>query len=123
MSDEKIFFCARTGFDEPGAWCELWDEATVREYVGESLKRAGVPKDAPLKTLRVEIHRESEEAGRLYIWGEDQPGFQAGDHGTHEGLLVEVDGEVVYSDLKPAGDADEIADHDADCEDCAKKPA
>ena len=54
MSDKKIFFCARTGFDEPGAWCELWDETTVREYVGESLKQAGVASDAPITTLRVE---------------------------------------------------------------------
>jgi hypothetical protein len=123
MGEKKVFFCARTGFDEPGAWCELWDEAKVREYVTESLRKAGVGADTPFKTLRVEIHRGSEEDGRLYIWGEDQPGFQAGDYGDHEGLKVEVDGVVVYNDLRPAGDDGEIADHDPDCEDCAQARA
>ncbi len=123
MSEKKIFFCARAGWDEPGAWCELWDEEKVREYVSESLKKAGVTSDVLIKTLRVEIHRGSEEDGRLYIWGENQPGFHVGDHGEHEGLMVEVDGVVVYNDLKPAGDADEIEEHDAACEECAKEPA
>ncbi len=121
MSEKKIFFCARTGFDEPGAWCELWDEERVREYVSESLKKAGVAGDMAVKTLRVEIHRGSD--GRIYIWGENQPGFQAGDYGEHEGLKVEVDGVVVYNDLKPAGDDDELEDRDRDCEDCAETPA
>jgi len=99
MGDVKIFFCARTGWDEPGAWADLWNEAKVREYVSESLAKAGVTADVPIKKLRVEIHKGPEEDGRLYIWGEDQPGFQVGDYGDHEGLKVEVDGVLVYNDL------------------------
>lgn len=123
MGDVKIFFCARTGWDKPGAWADLWNEAKVREYVSESLATAGVTADLPIKKLRVEIHKGPEDDGRLYIWGEDQPGFQVGDYGDHEGLKVEVDGVVVYNDLRPAGDGGEIADHDPGCEDCAQRRA
>lgn len=128
MSSAKLFFCARTGMDEPGAWAEMWTENKLRDFfrthtsgseilkqINKALKASG----EKLQTLRVEILHGPDEDGRLYMWGEKQPGFQANDYSDHDGLKVEVNGKVVFNSLKPAGDEDEIEEHDPDCEDCA----
>ena len=112
----KLFFCGVAGLDNPGAWTKMMTEAEVRGYVSECLKKAGWLKK-PFKTLRIERHPEGEDV-RVYLWGWDEPSFQ-GDFGLHTGVRVEVDGKVVYNDLKPSEES-EPGDHD-DCEDCAKE--
>jgi hypothetical protein len=111
---KKIFFCGRAGIDCPGAWCKMMTEAEARDMVSDSLKKAGW-EGKPLSKLRVERH-DGEDGARIYVWGEDEPGFQGDDYGQHEGTRVEVDGKVVYNDLVPLEDED--GDHE-DCEDCA----
>jgi hypothetical protein len=63
-----------------------------------SLDKANVSTERTFKTCRVEIHKGDEEDSRIYIWGEEQPGFQADDLGNKTGLVVELDGKVVYDD-------------------------
>lgn len=117
---DKIFFCGRGPCEQPGAWAQLWSEGKVREYLKDSLAKAGVS-DRPFERLRVERHQAlDQDDTRVYIWGEDQPGISCEDYGQHEGLRVEIDGVVVYNDLRPAGDEDDLADHDPECEECAK---
>lgn len=121
-AEKKLWFCGRGPCDSPGAWASLWDEAELRDFFKtDKLVTAHLPKK--FSTLRVESHHALDEGDtRVYIWGEKQPGFQNDDYGQHKGIKIEVDGKVVYNDLKPAGDADDLADHDPECEDCAPKP-
>lgn len=113
----KLFFCGTAGFDNPGAWSKMLGEAEARDMVSVSLELAGW-KDKPLSRFRVERHDGSDGDVKVYLWGEDEPGFQGDDFGQHEGTKVEVDGKVVYNDLKPSSDEDP-GDHE-ECEDCAK---
>ena len=115
--DRKIFFCGRAGFDSPGAWCKMMTEAEARDIVSVSLEKAGW-KDKPLQRFRVETHAEGVDS-RFYVWGEDEPAFDGDDNGNHVGTRVEVDGEVVYNDLRPAEESLVDDDHE-DCEDCAR---
>jgi len=122
MADtKKLWFCGRDGMDG-GAWADLWTLKQVREFFnGNELVEPHLPKK-PFKTLRVKrCNGTYGDDSRLYVWGEKQPGFQVGDvQDDHEGTYIEVDGKVVFNDLKPGGDEDEIEDHDEDCETCAK---
>lgn len=116
---KKLFFCGTAGFDNPGAWCKQMTEAEARDMVSVSLGKAGW-EGKPLSRFRVERHVEGEDS-KVYVWGEDEPRFQGDDYGLHVGVRVEVDGEVVYNDLRPSEDC-EPGDHD-DCEDCANPAA
>ncbi len=118
MSDKKIFFCGKDGVDN-GAWAELYSLKQVRDFFKDNAHVAPhLPKKA-FKTLRVmRCYGPNDDASRIYIWGEKQPGFSEGDVYPHVGTFVEIDGKVVYNDLKP-GDDDDIADHE-DCDECAK---
>ncbi len=126
MSDEKkLFFCGRAGCDSPGAWSQMMTEEKARDMVSVSLEQAGWPDDKPIKRFRVERHPGNDEDSRLYVWGEDMASFDADDTGFHVGTCVEIDGVVVYNDLKPHEDTTP-EDHDEEC-DCkkhvpAKKP-
>lgn len=113
---KKLFLCGKAGFDNPGAWSRMMTEAEARDMVSVSLEEAGW-KDKPLSKFRVERHAEDEDT-RIYIWGEEEPGFQGDDFGLHVGTKVEIDGKVVFNNLKPSQES-EPGDHD-DCEDCAK---
>lgn len=113
---KKIFFCGVAGLDNPGAWTKMMTEEEAREYVSPSLEKAGWL-DKPFKTFRIERHPEGEDV-RVYVYGEDEPGFQGDDYGLHVGVKVEVDGAVVYNDLKPSEES-EPEDHE-ECGDCAK---
>jgi hypothetical protein len=119
-AERQIFFCGRGGWDEPGAWCELADLKKVRAFFrGNELVEPHLPKK-PFRKLLVLRFNGPEEDGRLYSWGEDQPGFQASDFSDHEGTKVVVDGKTVFNDVRPAGDEAEIEEHDPSCEDCAE---
>lgn len=113
---KKLFFCGKAGFDNPGAWSKMMDEPAARDMVSVSLELAGWTAK-PLNRFRIERHVEGEDV-RIYIWGEEEPGFQGDDFGNHVGTMVEIDGKVVYNDLKPSEES-EPGDHE-DCEDCAK---
>lgn len=121
MADtKKLWFSGRDGLDG-GAWADLWTLKQVREFFkGNEAIAAHLPKKA-FKSLHVKVCFGPEEDGRLYSWGEKQPGFQVGDiQDDHEGTYIEVDGKVVHNDLHPAGDENEVEDHDEECETCAK---
>jgi hypothetical protein len=128
-SERKLFMCGTSGVDNPGAWTKLWTEAEARDYVSESLKKAGWT-GKPLKTFTIERHPGEYEDSRIYIWGEDEPGFVDLQQGFHKGVKVEVDGVVVYNDLEPSELSDREDHDDPEC-DCkqhvkparAKKPA
>ncbi len=108
--DKRLFFCGRGPFEEPGAWAKLMNQAEFREYLSNSLFTAGVGSDRAFKTCRVEIHKGTEEDSRIYIWGEDEPGFQADHFGDKEGLVVELDGKVVFDNTVPCEDEDDEED-------------
>lgn len=122
MSSKKLFFCGTAGFDNPGAWSKLMTEEEAREFgsVDEALMRAKWL-EKPLKTFCIERHVEGEDS-RVYIWGEEEPGFSDLDAGQHVGYKVEIDGVLVYSDLKPSGDSDPEDHEDEECE-CKVRPA
>ena len=54
---------------------------------------------APLKKYYIERHVEGQDT-RVYIWGEEEPGFVDVDHCFHVGVKVEIDGKLVYIYLK-----------------------
>lgn len=102
-TEKKIFFCGNAGFDNPGAWVKMWTEEEARKYVSTSLEIAGW-KDRPLKSFHIEWHYGGEV--RTYIWGIDEPGFKGDEHGEFVGRRVEIDGVVVYDDLKASESSD-----------------
>ncbi len=115
---KKLFFCGTAGFDNPGAWCKMMSEAeALGDMMSVPLKLAGW-EGKPVNKLRVERCPGENEDTKVYIWGEEEPGFQADNYGQHVGTKVEVDGKVVYNDMRPSEDS-EAEDHE-DCEDCAK---
>ncbi len=121
MTEKKLFFSGRDGLDG-GAWAEMWTRPQVRKFFKNwAAIEPYLPKKA-FKTLRVKLCRgPCGDDSQLFIWGEKQPGFQVGDvQDDHEGTWIEVDGEVVFNDLKPAGDEDDLENHDEECDDCAK---
>lgn len=121
-SGPKIFFCAKTGWDEPGAWAALWTEEELREFFRTHSKKRihEAVSGKPFKKVRVELlYGDDDRNGRIYVWGEDEPSFDANDHADHEGLRIWLDGEEVYNDFRPFEGEDE-EEHDEDCEDCAQ---
>jgi hypothetical protein len=116
--DKKLYFCGKAGIDNPGAWAKMMSEEDARGMVSPCLERAGWPEGKPISRFRVEVHPGGDGDTRVHVWGEEEPGFQGDDYGLHEGIKVEVDGAVVYNDLKPSEES-EPGDHE-DCEDCAK---
>jgi hypothetical protein len=123
MSKPKIWFRAHAGMNEPRAYAELKTIGEVRKYFNKThFPEVCKCLQKRFSKLIVEEHQplSAEWDTVIYVWGEDTPNFQVNDYGQHEGLKIEVDGKVVFNSLKPGGDADELADHDPECEECAK---
>lgn len=118
MSAKKLFFCGRSGCDSPGAWSQMMTEEKARDMVSVSLEKAGWPADKPIGKFHIERHPGDDEDSRIYIWGFDQASHDADDTGVHVGTTVEIDGVMVYNDLKPHEETTP-EDHDEDCE-CKK---
>lgn len=118
---KKIWFCFRGPF-ECSAWAELWDKAKLLSFFKGQEPVEGVLRANPeFETLRVESHRgETDEDGRVYVWGKDEPSSGDGPDTQHEGVQVWLDGVLVYNDCVPTQDAKDDPDHDDDCELCGK---
>lgn len=117
MADKKLWFCFRGPY-ETNAWAALWDRAKLLDFFKDHKIVGPVLKKSPdFKKIRVESHRgAADEDGRVYIWGEDEPGSDGPDT-QHEGTIVYLDDKIVYNDCKFIDDEDE--DHDAaECDLC-----
>lgn len=119
--DKKIFLCV-IGPYEQRAWSTLWTEDETRASVRDFLLGL-VPSevigllDQPFKKLRVErLKGDQDDDGRIYIWGEDEPGVDHIDL-THEGTCIWLDGKIIYNDLQPS-ESERLEGHDEECEDC-----
>jgi hypothetical protein len=115
----KLFFCGRGPY-ENHSWAKLMDEAVFRDLASVSLAEAGVGPDRAFETCRIERHNGEEEDSRVYIWGADEPGFDANDYGEQTGLLVVLDGVEIYNTLthiEEDGDLEDVCDDDDDKED------
>lgn len=115
----KLFFCGTAGNDNPGCWAKMQTEAEARWMVDELLKHAGYSL-TPFKQFRIEKHR-GEFDSKHYLYGVAEPAFDGSIDNTHEGVMVELDGKVVYNDIQPTDQSLEDGDHDDECEICAKK--
>src|SRR5512135_516397 len=120
MADKKLWFCFRGPYDTH-AWAALWDKAKLLDFFKDHEIVAPLLKKHPqFEKLRVEHNRGGEdEDGRVYIWGEDEPGTEEPDT-QHEGTLVYIDDELVYNDSRFVDKDD--TDHDSTECDLCKKP-
>lgn len=119
LQQKKLWFCFRGPYDT-SAWATLWDKKKLLEFFKDHEVVAPLlAKHPKFETLRVEVNRgEADDDGRVYIWGEDEPGSEGPDT-QHEGTLVYIDGKLVYNDSRFVDTEDDT--HEAsDCEMCQK---
>lgn len=101
---QRLWFCARVGYEQPGSYAALWTESKVREHIRGTEAERFLPKGSFSK-LRVEFHHGDDSDARLYLWGESEPGVNNDEFGGRRGLYVEVDGVVVHDSLMTIEDS------------------
>ena len=118
---KKIFFLANGPMDNPRAGAELWDREKATKFVERFLKEAGVA-DKRFDSFRIESHvadgyEDDGSSIMMMSWGQDSPSIQFDDHGDQVGLLVELDGQEVFNNLKPVRDDEGDEEDEEDEED------
>jgi hypothetical protein len=111
----KLFLVMNGVHDGNAAYARMKSEAEVKLYYKNDLRVVSILAGKHFEKLLVVSCPKSGSNTYVQTWG-DEPNIDILDWLDHVGLYVEVDGQLVWNDMKP----DDQEGHDEDCIACAR---